>query len=181
MQELFNLIKERADQSVINNPDVPNEQNEAVLSDANTSVTEGLQKMLASGGFENVMSMFGGNASATQGPGGLLNNPIVSNIVNNFKERLTRDRGLADDKANNLANDLIPNVISGLVQKTNDPNDSSFDLKNIITSFTGQEGGGGGLDLNNMLNKFTGGKMDSDGDGKIELNDILSKFGSGNR
>lgn len=43
LENLFNLIKEQGQEVVVNNPAVPNEQNNAVLASATSSVAEGLQ------------------------------------------------------------------------------------------------------------------------------------------
>jgi hypothetical protein len=181
LENLFNLIKEQGTESVINNPVVPNEQNDAVLASATHSVAEGLQGTLAGGGLQNVLSLFGsgGNNSG----GSLLNNPIVSNIISNFTQKLTNNHGIAGDQASGIAGNLIPSVISNLINKTNNPNDSSFDINSIIGSLTGGGGAaqsGGGFDLNGILSKFTGGGgLDTDGDGKVELSDIVSKVTGG--
>jgi hypothetical protein len=151
LENLFDLIKQHGTESVINNPDVPNEKNNAVLADATHSVANGLQSVLAGGGLQNILSMFGGNNAAgnTGGVSALLNNPIVSNIVSNFTNKLTDNHGIAGDKASGIAANLIPSVISSLISKTNDPNDNSFNLNGIISSLTGsgstQTGGGGGI------------------------------------
>jgi len=72
--------------------------------------------------------------------------------------------GLDQGKAMGIASSLIPVVLQKLVHKTNDPNDGSFDLKNIIGSLTG--GGGVGNIINNL-----GGGNEKDGGG------IMGKIG----
>ena len=179
LENLFNLVKEQGLDSVINNPEVPNEQNDAVLASATDSVAGGLQNALASGGLQNVLSMFGGGSNADTNS--MMSNPIVSNIISSFTQKLTNDHGINNTQASGIAGNLIPNVISNLIGKTNNPNDSSFDMNSIIGSLTG--GGsqaGGGFDFNGILNKFSGGGgLDTDGDGKIELSDIVSKVTGG--
>ena len=44
---------------------------------------------------------------------------------------------LGGQQANNVANNLIPECIGNLVNKTNDPNDSSFSLEKLLSSITG--------------------------------------------
>lgn len=174
LEELFNLVKSQGQDDVINNPAVPNEQNDAVLASATHSVAEELQGTLAGGGLQNVLSMFGGGGSGS----GLLNNPIVANIIGNFTNKLTNQHGIAGDQASGIANSLIPNVVSNLISRTNNPADSSFDINGIIGSLTGG-GGTGGFDLNSIVSKFSGGGLDTDGDGKIEMSDIVSKVTGG--
>lgn len=184
LEKLFSLVKEQGFDSVINNPEVPNEQNDAVLASATDSVAGGLQNALASGGLQNVLSMFGNNGNSNSGGiGSLLNNPIVQSIIGNFTNKLTNEHGINSNQASGIAGNLIPSVISSLIGKTKDPNDSSFDMNSIISSLTGgsqQQAGGNGFDFNGILSKFTGGGgLDSDGDGQVELSDIVSKVTGG--
>ncbi len=180
LENLFNLIKEQGISSVIENPAIPNEQNNAVLADATHSVADGLQGVLAGGGFQKVLSLFNSNNNnSTVGISTLLNNPIVGNIVSNFTNKLTNNYGIAGDQASGIANNLIPSVLSNLVTKTNDPNNNSFDITSIIGSLTGgntQPGAAGGFDLQGILSN---GGLDANGDGKVGLDDIMSKITGG--
>jgi uncharacterized membrane protein YeaQ/YmgE (transglycosylase-associated protein family) len=182
LENLFSLVKEQGFDSVINNPEVPNEQNEAVLASATDSVAGGLQNALASGGLQNVLSLFGNrDNNGGGGIGSLMNNPIVQSIIGNFTNKLTNEQGISSNQASGIAGSLIPSVISSLIGKTNDPNDSSFDMNSIIGSLTGGGGnsGGSGFDFNSILSKFGGGGLDTDGDGQVELSDIISKVSGG--
>ncbi len=181
LENLFNLIKQQGGEAVINNPVVPNEQNDAVIASATHSVAEELQGTLASGGLQNVLSLFGGGGSAGGGSS-LLNNPIVSNIISSFTNKLINNHGIASDQAGGIANSLIPGVISSLISKTNNPGDSSFDINSIIGSLTG--GGGatqtnGGFDLGGIISKLAGGGLDANGDGHLGFDDIISKVTGG--
>lgn len=183
LEELFNLVKSQGQEAVINNPVVPNEQNDAVLASATHSVAEELQGTLASGGLQNVLSLFGAGGS-NAGGGSLLNNPIVSNIISNFTNKLTNNHGIASNQASGIASSLIPGVLSNLINRTNDPNDNGFNINSIIGSLTGggaaQAGSGGGFDLQGIMSKFTGGgSLDTDGDGQVEISDIISKITGG--
>jgi hypothetical protein len=178
LEELFNLVKSQGQDDVINNPAVPNDQNNAVLASATHSVAEELQGTLAGGGLQNVLSMFGGGGSGNS----LLNNPIVGNIISNFTNKLTNQHGIAGDQASGIANSLIPNVVSNFISRTNNPADNGFDINGIIGSLTGggnTGGGAGGFDLNSIVSKFSAGGLDTDGDGKVEISDIVSKVTGG--
>ena len=184
LENLFNLIKEKGVDDVINNPAIPNEQNNAVLAEATHSVADGLQGVLAGGGLQNVLSLFSnGNNNSGGGISGLLNNPIVSNIISSFTNKLSNNHGIPADQASGIANSLIPNVLSNLVNRTNDPNNNSFDINSLIGCLTGggqtQPGGAGGFDLRGILGNLTNGGMDANGDGKVGLDDIMSKITGG--
>lgn len=180
LENLFSLVKEQGFDSVINNPEVPNEQNDAVLASATDSVAGGLQNALAGGGLQNVLSLFG-NRDNGGSTGGMMNNPIVQSIIGNFTNKLTNDHGINSNQAGGIAANLIPGVISNLISKTNNPNDGSFDMNSIIGSLTGgaNNAGGNGFDFNGILSKFGGGGLDTDGDGQVELSDIVSKVTGG--
>lgn len=183
LENLFNLVKEQGLDSVINNPEVPNDQNDAVLASATDSVAGGLQSALASGGLQSVLSMFGGGNNSGGGIGSLLSNPIVQSIIGNFTNKLTSEHGISSNQASGIAGNLIPSVISSLIGKTTNPGDSSFDMNSIISSLTGggqaAQAGGNGFDFNGILSKFTRGGLDTDGDGQVELTDIISKVTGG--
>lgn len=178
LENLFDLVREQGQDDVINNPIIPNEQNDAVLASATESVTEGLQGELAGGGLQNMMSLFGNDSGSGNGIGGLLNNPIVQSIIRNFTGKLTNNHGVSGAQAGSIAGSLIPNIIGKLIKRTNDPNDNGFDLGGIIGSLTG---GAGGIDLGGLVSNIGGGGMDANGDGKVGLDDIISKVTNGAR
>jgi hypothetical protein len=180
LENLFSLIKENSTDTIIDNPTIPNEQNDAVIADATHSVADGLQGVLAGGGLQDVMSLFSNN-NGVQG-NGLMNNPIVSNIISSFTNKLTNNHGVANNQAGGIANSLIPNVLSNLINKTNDPNNSSFDIASIIGSLTGGgQAGSGNFDLSGLMSNFTSGGLDANHDGHIGLDDIVAKVTGGAR
>ncbi len=185
LDQLFALVKGLAGNAVVNNPDVPNEHNDAVVAEATNTVASGLQNMVAGGGLQNIISLFSGG-SQQQGQGGLLNNPIVNMMIGHFTSKLTGKYGMESAQASGVANDLIPNVLSGLINKTNDPNNSSFTLDNLLHSLTGgqstavaqeqQSAGHTGFNFQDLIGKFTGGNTGGGGGGFM---DIVSKITNG--
>lgn len=177
LEELFNLVKSQGQEDVINNPAVPNDQNDAVLASATQSVTEEIQGTLAGGGLQNILSLFGGGGSNSGSS--LLNNPIVSNIISNFTNKLTGNHGVSSSAASGIAASLIPNVISSLINKTNDPGNSSFTLDNLLHTVTGgqssqiaqqqQDAGNSGFSFQNLIGQFTGGQQQSGGGGLMNI------------
>jgi hypothetical protein len=142
LENLISLIKEHASDAVINNPAVPNEQNDAVINEAGNSIIGSLKNMISSGNMQDVLNIFHNSGSVGS-------NPAIQNISGNFVQSLMTKFGLDQNAANGVAGNLIPNVIQSLVQKTNDPTDSSFSLQGIISHLTsGQtaDAGGGVLD-----------------------------------
>ena len=167
LKELFDLVKGEATDTVINNPDVPNQYNNDVVAEATNTVASGLRNLVAGGGVQNVLSLFGGNTNKKS----LLSNPIVSMMMGHFASKLMNKFRLDANQANNLSGHLIPNVLGTLINKTNDPNDSAFSLEKLLASITGgksnevasQSGGIGGL-----LNQFNG-NGHSNGGGFLDI------------
>ena len=190
LEELFNLVKGSANDTVINNPDVPNEQNDAVVAEATNTVASGLRNMVAGGGLQNILSLLG-NKTQQDGQNNnqsLLSNPIVNMMVGHFAGKLMSKFNLGGTQANSVANNLIPSVISSLINKTNDPNNSSFSIENLLNSITGgqstavaeqqQASGNAGFNFQDLISQFSGGGQ-SGGSGGGGLMDIVSKLAGG--
>jgi len=167
LKELFDLVKGEATETVINNPDVPNQYNNDVVAEATNTVASGLRNLVAGGGTQSVLSLFGGNTNKKS----LLSNPIVSMMMGHFASKLMNKFNLGANQANNLSGNLIPNVLGTLINKSNDPNDSAFSLEKLLASITGgrsnevtsQSGGIGGL-----LKQLNGGGQ-SNGGGFLDI------------
>ncbi|MCY7291060.1 MAG: hypothetical protein LH615_02650, partial [Ferruginibacter sp.] len=57
-EQLLNLVKQHSGDAVINNPDVPNEQNEEVMNAASGSIMNTLKGIMSGGGAANVLNLF---------------------------------------------------------------------------------------------------------------------------
>ena len=189
LDNLFDLVKGLSVDAVVNNPDVPNEHNDAVVAEATNTVAGGLQNMVAGGGLENIISLFGGGGQQQSGGKGLLSNPIVNMMIGHFAKKLMTKFGLGGSQASSVSNNLIPNVINGLINKTNDPNNSNFTLDNLLHSLTGgqsaevvqeqQQSGNSGFNFQDLISKFTGGGGGNSSGGGGGLMDIVSKLTGG--
>jgi len=164
LDQLLNLVQENAQDTVVNNPAVPDEHNTGIMQEAVSSITDGLRKELSNGGFQNVLKTLGGHDGNPQ------ENPVVNNISGDFMNNIMQKFGLNSQTAQSVASSLIPLVMGKLIHKTNDPNDSSFDLGSIFSNLTG--GKTSGLNLNSILQSVTGSSLDKNADGKVDLNDI---------
>ncbi|MBS1916264.1 MAG: hypothetical protein JST87_08295 [Bacteroidetes bacterium] len=152
LENLIDLIKQHAGNAIINNPAIPNSQNDAAVSEAGNSIIDSLKNMISQGSGHDVLSLL-------QGQGGnIASNPAVQNITGNFVQSLMNKFGLDQNAANGVAGSLIPNVIQSLVHKTNDPTDNSFNLEGIVGHLTGGQGIQG--ILSNLEQGGTGGIMD---------------------
>ena len=188
LDQLFEMVKGLAGDAVVNNPDVPNEHNDKVVAEATNTVASGLQNMVAGGGLQNIISMFSGG-TGEQGGKGILSNPIVNMMIGHFAGKLMSKYNMQGGQASNVANSLIPNVVNGLINKTNDPNNSTFTLDNLLHSLTGgqstqvaqeqQSSGNSGFSFQNLIGQFTGGGGQGGSGGGGGLMDIVSKLTGG--
>jgi hypothetical protein len=177
LEQLLNLVKEHATESVINNPSIPNEKNQEVVADATHSIFSGLQNVIAGGGLQSVLGLLGGNNNATTNTAGLMSNPIVQMIAGGLIKKLIGNHGLTPQAANGVASNLIPNVLSSLVSRTNNANDSSFDLAGIIGSLAGGGNTAGG-GIGQLIQQFTGGGNAAGGGSNI-VSSLLDQFTGG--
>lgn len=143
LENLIQLVKEHAGDAIINNPAVPNEQNDAAIEATAGSIFDSLKNQFAgSGGMESITNLFQGNESAAS-------NPLASGISADTISGLVKKLGLPEGTASGIVSQLLPKVMDSLKSKTNDPNDNSFDLQGIIGSLAGGEAGG-------IINKVKG-------------------------
>jgi hypothetical protein len=148
LENLLTLIKQHAGPAIIDNPAIPNDQNDTAISMAGHSIMDGLKNMLTSGKTGDVVNLF-------NNPGAdIASTPAAQQISGGFMQSLMSKFGLGQNEASGIASGIIPEVLQRLVHKTNDPADSSFNLQGILSQLTG--GGTGGLDLQGLMNKFTG-------------------------
>ncbi len=187
LDKLFDLVKQFGQDTVVKNPEVPNEYNDDIMADATKTIGSGFQNVMAGGGFQNILDLFkgGGNKSGSGGIGGLLKNPIVTMMVGYFISKLVGKYKMSPAAASNVSNKLIPNVLNGLVSRTAStaPEDDGFDFNDLIGSLTGgkvptSESNSGGFNFQSLLNKFLGGGGNGE-EGNGNMQDVISQVTRG--
>ncbi|HCW05967.1 MAG TPA: hypothetical protein DGG95_01230 [Cytophagales bacterium] len=163
LDQLINLVKQHAGDAIINNPAIPNQHNDAAISEVASSIFNGLQNHATSGNLQNIVSLF-----QNSGGSSLTSNPIISSIISTAASSLATKFGVAPNSAQSIASSLLPTVMNNLISKTNDPTDSSFDLGNILKTTSGNNG----LDVSSLIGQVTGGNNDLLG----SLGNIAGKF-----
>ena len=172
LEQLLNLVKEHWTDAVVKNNAVPNEINDNVMSEASTSILDGLKDMVSQGKIEDPAGLLkGGNLSS--------DNPALSGISNKVSENLGSKFGLSSETTSSIASSLLPKVLGSLFGKAQDPNEKGFDISTILGALTGgnkeEESG-----LMGAISKYGGMVgLDQNGDGKVDLSDALSAV-SGN-
>ncbi|HMN32564.1 MAG: hypothetical protein IT215_07530 [Chitinophagaceae bacterium] len=186
IEQLLNLIQQESTEHIVNNPAIPNDQNNQAMELAAESIVGGLKNALSDGNLNDVMGLFGGDSNQIS-----TSNPLVGGITDNFIGGLVSKFGLDNIAAKGIAASIIPMILGKLVSKTNDSSDSSFNINNIIGALLGAKAGnsgveipGGslsGIDFGGILKNLTSGGLDANKDGKIGLDDlagVLKNFSS---
>lgn len=168
LDQLMNLIRDNAGDSIINNPDIPNERNEEAIQTAGSSLMSGLQGILAQGGAKDLLGMFTNEANANP------DNPVVQQLSGGVMDSMMSKFGLNKSQAGELVGSLLPIILGKLIGKTNNPNDSSFNIQDIFNSLS--RGKSTGINMESMLGKLTSGGLDKDRDGDVNLQDLTAMF-----
>lgn len=171
LKELFDLVSGTAQYEL---PDErTSNQKDEVVAEATNTVASGLRNIVAGGGVQSLLGLFGSGSDKKN----LLGNPIVAMMVGHFANKLMNKFNMNSNQAGNVAGNLIPGVLGNLVNRVNDPSDNTFSLDNLLGSITGgqatqvaQERGGGLMDL------LTGSSPGGNGGG---IMDIIGQLAGG--
>ncbi len=178
LDQLIKLVSENAQDAIVNNNAVPNQYNDAAISETSNAIQSQLSQAVSQGKLQDVLGLFGNSQNMDS-------NPLVGSIVSQLSGSLTGKMGVTGADAQGIAAQLVPLVLSKLVNKTNDPNDASFNINDIMSNLSGGKGAqgidfgnivsqmqqGGGVDLGGLASQFLGG--DKQGGG---LGDVLGGF-----
>ncbi|MDL2142128.1 MULTISPECIES: hypothetical protein [Flavobacterium] len=171
-EQLTQLVQQYGGDAVVNNTAVPNEHNEAVIQETSSSIFSGLQKIASEGGTEQLAGLFNGTSKLDS------SNPVVQQITQQLSGSLGEKFGLSSTDSAGVASSMIPQVLNSLVNKAKDPNDSSFNISDIISSISGNSGQASGImeTINKYGMQFG---LDQNNDGKVDVADAVSLTKSG--
>ena len=171
-EQLTQLVQQYGGSTVVNNTAIPNEQNEAVLNETSSSILSGLQKIASEGGVEQLAGLFQGNSAIDS------SNPVVQQLTQQLTGNLGEKFGLSTEASSNVASNMIPQILGSLVGKAKDPNDSSFQISDIISAISGNGGQASGImeTINKYGMQFG---LDQNGDGKVDISDAMAATKSG--
>lgn len=145
LQELLNLVSQHAQDAIVHNSAVPNEYNDAAIQSVTDAIQSGLQSQAGSNLSDLVGMIQNGN---------LAQSPMVQNIINTAAGSLADKFGVDSNQAASIASSLIPQVMNSFASQTADPNNSTFDLNNVISSLTGGGSSGGGPGIASLIGNF---------------------------
>ena len=146
---LMNLVQQHAGQAVVNNPAIPNDQNDSVMQTVAGSIMSGLGQQAQGGGLGSLLGMVTGQG------GSIDNHPATQGVQQHVQQDLMSKLGISPQIAMGIAGALVPVVLNKLMHKANDPNDSSIDAGGLMSALGGGQGAGG---LGGMLGGLLGGR-----------------------
>ncbi|MDP1813775.1 MAG: hypothetical protein CFE22_14170 [Cytophagaceae bacterium BCCC1] len=168
LEVLQGLIQQAGQTAVVENSEVPNEHNEGVMGEVMQGLLGGLTNQANSqGGLGSILGMLTGGSNSNQG-GSLMNNPMVAGIAQNIIGSIMAKFGLSNSAASGVVASMLPSVLGGLINKSNDPTDSSVDTGSIMNVLSG--GKTSGIDFGSLLSQGAGAMAD----GKLDMNDLIN-------
>ena len=173
LEVLQGLIQQAGQSAVVENTEVPNEHNEGVMGEVMQGLLGGLTNQAQSqGGLGSLLGMLTGGGNS-QGGGSLMSNPIVGSIAQSVIGNIMSKFGLSNSAASGVVGSMIPQVLGGLINKANDPADSSVDTGSIMNVLSG--GKTSGIDFGSLLSQGAGALAD----GKLDMNDLINMASGG--
>lgn len=172
-EQLMQMIQQSGQQAVVENTEVPNEYNDAVMQEAQQSITSGLQGLASTGELNTLME-------SAQGSQEVAGHPAVQQMSNNFMGSIMEKFGLNKGTAATIAAAIIPMVLSKMMNKNSGQQQQGggFDLGGLLSSLIGgaapqqgQQQQAGGL-MGNLSSIGAKMGLDKDGDGDVDLSDI---------
>ncbi len=169
LDQLLEIVQQQSQTAVVENNDVPNEHNDAVMQEAGNSIMGSLQSMLAQGRKDEVATILKGD--------NLENNEAMGFISGNFIENITSKLGIDKSVATGIAASILPQILSSFLNKAKDPNDSSFDMGSIINSLGNRNTSSNDSGIGGMISSIGSQVgLDKDRDGDVDLGDLLNMF-----
>ncbi|MES2566153.1 MAG: DUF937 domain-containing protein [Bacteroidota bacterium] len=122
---LLKLVKDHAGDAIINNPAIPNEKNDAAIETTTNSIVDTLKAQASAGNVSSLTNLLKGKSTEA---------PLASSIQSKVVDNLMKKFGIDNTQASQIASTLVPKVMESFVKKTNDPNDKSFELSDVMSS-----------------------------------------------
>jgi len=128
-EKLYLLVKNNAGTAVMNNPAIPEKYHEAVINDASSSIIEVLKGQVEGGKLKDLVSYFQFT--------GVFNNPLISNTVRKFANKLNNYYQIEPADAMNIAKALIPPVMQEMIKESKSEQNKEFALSSLIQKLSG--------------------------------------------
>ncbi len=148
ISELLNMAKKELSGAVTQNTELDKEQAEKTIDIGGNTLFEGVQQQVMSGNLPQLMGLFSGGLSNTSQ---LMSNPIVSDMVATFVQRVVSQLGISEEKATSAVNFVLPHLLSFFTKQVTQ-NSSNF--QNMLGMFGNSSSNNTGNDLSDMLGGF---------------------------
>lgn len=172
LEQLLEMVRTNSQQAIVQNPEIPNEQNEDAMGTVLGSVLGGLKNYENQGGNPNDLMHMLGNSSAAGS--GMMSNPVVGGMAQNAIGGLMERFGLSSGSAGSIVSQVLPMILGTMASRNNNPNDSfnvggisnvladgKLDMSDLMriggSLFRGNSGGNSG-GLGGMLGGLLGGR-----------------------
>lgn len=165
LEQLMGLIQDHSQEAIVNNPAIPNEQNDSAMQTILGAITGGMQQQAQSGGagMAGLVGLLGGQ-SGTSGSG-LMSNPIVAGIAQQAISGLMQKFGIGNGAASGIVSQVLPSVMGSMIKQTNDSTNSAFNMSDIMGVMA--DGKVDMSDIMNIAGKFMGGGQQQQGGGGL--------------
>lgn len=140
LDQLMKLVEQNARQSILENRAIPDQLNNAAIKEVTNQIFNGIKGEVTQGHMEQVISLF--QTGITKQP-----SPVLTAIVDTVTRNLASKFNLAPEVARSVADQIVPQVMSQVIKKTNDPRDIDFDLQHMLRGMSGNNQ----LDISSML------------------------------
>jgi len=151
-EQLSSLIQQHSQQSVADNPAIPNEHNQGVVEELKNVILSKVTGLVSSGQTDKISEMLSSSGDT----------PETKDMENNFATNIMQKFGINSQVATSIAATLIPGILNALRGQGG--------IQEILASL----GGGSGLSGLSSLGAKIG--LDKDGDGDVDLNDLGKMF-----
>lgn len=134
LDQLLKIVEQNAQESIVQNKAIPDQFNNAAIKDVTSQIISSLKGQVGQGNIQQIVSMFQTGTGRSIG-----NHPVVGSLVASVAASLSTKFNIPGQVAQSVASSLVPNVMSQLIQKTNDPKDIDFDLQQMMRGMTGNQ------------------------------------------
>lgn len=140
LDQLMKLVEQNAQGPVVGNKAIPEQLSNAAIKEITNQIFNGLKGQVTRGNMEQVIALF-------QAGNGKTVSPVVTAIIETVTSNLSSKFNIAPGVARDVADRIVPPVMSQVIKKTNDPRDIDFDLQQMLRGMTGNNT----LDISGMI------------------------------
>jgi len=139
IKQILELVRENSQELIIDNPQVPNESNDAAIALVADTLLGGIKQMAAN------PAAISGLMSGTAGSG------LLQQVIDSAVSRMSSELNLSAKTAHSILSQLLPKVMAAFGSKLADPLNSEFTINGLLQHLTGAEIPG---ELTSMLEKL---------------------------